>query len=132
MMSHRSVARLGIFAALALLLGGASLPRAMAGPGEWEIGKTAAGRGERLCLPDPALLMQWEHRGRACNRTILNSPGDRAEVQYSCAAGGFGTSRVEVLTPRSVKVSTQGIKDGLPFNYIVHARRVGNCPPKTK
>ena len=127
MRSRLSFVRVGTCCAVALLLGGASLPKAMAGPGEWEIGKNAAGRGERVCLPDPAMLMQWEHRGKPCERTILNSSIDRAEVQYTCAGGGFGTSRVQVLTPRSVKVSTQGISGGLPFGYTIHARRVGDC-----
>lgn len=130
MMSRQSSVRVGACAAFALLLGGASLPRAMTGPGEWEIGKNASARGERVCLPDPAMLMQWEHRGKACSRNILNATIDRAEVQYQCPGGGFGTSRVQVITPRSVKVSTQGIKDGLPFAYTVHARRVGNCRPR--
>ena len=102
MISLRSVIRLGTCCAVALLVGGASLPRAMAGPGEWDIGKTASGRGERVCLPDPAMLMQWEHRGKPCRQTILDASIDRAEVQYSCPGGGYGTSRVQVLTPRSI------------------------------
>lgn len=129
MMSRQTSVRVGSGLAIALLLCGASLPRAMAGPGVWEVGKTAGGRGEQLCLPDPAILMQWEHRGKACTRNILNAAIDRADVHYSCPDGGFGTSRVQVLTPRSIKVSTQGIANGLPFGYVIHARRVGNCGP---
>ena len=130
MMSVGSVIRLGTLVACALLVGGASLPRAMAGPGEWEIGTSASGRGERVCLMDPAMLMQWEHRGKPCRQTILATTVDRAEVQYSCPGGGFGTSRVEVLTPRSIRIATQGISGGLPFGYMIHARRVGDCSPK--
>lgn len=111
----------------ALLLGGASLPQAMVGPGEWEVGKNAASRGEKVCLPDPAVLMQWEHRSKQCKRMIISSSLDRAEVNYTCVGGGFGTSKAQVLTPRSIKVDTQGIADGLPFSYVVHARRVGAC-----
>ena len=120
--------RLSACVAFAGLLVGAGLPLAMVGPGEWEIGKTASGRGERACLPDPALLMQWEHRAKQCTRTIDNTSLDRAEVHYTCAGGDFGTSRVQVLTPRSIKVNTQGIAGGLPFGYVIHARRIGNCP----
>ena len=130
MKSNPFSARVGLCCAVALLVGGASLPRAMAGPGEWEISKTASARGERVCLPDPAMLMQWEHRRKPCARTILNSSIDQAELQYNCPGGGFGTSRVQVLTPRSVKISIQGIADGLPFGYDVHARRVGDCPAR--
>ncbi len=126
---HR-LARIGICAGVALVVGAASLPRAMAGPGVWEIAKTAASRGQRVCLPDPSLLMQWEHRARHCTRTIVTSSPYRAELQYSCSGGGFGTSRVQVLTPRSIKIHSQGIADGLPFALILHARRVGDCPAR--
>lgn len=127
MMSRRLFVRLGAGSALMLVLAGASLPQAMAGPGEWEVGKTAGGRGERICLPDPAVLMQWEHRSRQCTRAIVTASIDRADVHYTCVGGGFGTSQVQVLTPRSIRVRTQGIADGMPFGYVVHARRVGAC-----
>ncbi len=123
-----SVVRLSACVVFAGLLLGAGLPHAMIGPGEWEIGKTASGRGERACLQDPAVLMQWEHRAKQCRRSLLTSSLDQAEVQYACGNGEFGTSRVRVLTPRSLKVNTQGIADGLPFDYVIHARRIGDCP----
>ena len=128
MESLRPFARLSACFAGAGLLVAASLPHAMVGPGQWEIGKSASERGEKICLPDPAMLMQWEHRAKQCTRTIDTSSLDHAEVHYTCVGGDFGTSRVEVLTPRSIKVATQGIADGLPFGYVLHARRVGACP----
>ena len=128
MESSLSLVRVSACVAFAGLLIGAGLPLAMIGPGEWEVGKTASGRGDRVCLPDPALLMQWEHRAKSCTRTILNASLDRAEVHYTCAGGDFGTSRVQVLTPRSIKVNSQGIADGLPFGHVLHARRIGDCP----
>ena len=128
MESPHPLVRVWACVAFAGLLVGAGLPLAMVGPGEWEIGKTASGAGERTCLRDPALLMQWEHRTKQCTRTIVDTSLDRAEVYYSCAGGDFGTSRVQVLTPRSIKINTQGIADGLPFGYVIHARRIGNCP----
>jgi hypothetical protein len=35
-----------------------------------------------------------------------------------------------VLTPRTLRVATQGIAAGAPFNYVLHARRTGNCPAR--
>ena len=128
MESPRPIAHLLACCAGAGLLVAANLPHAMVGPGQWEISKTSGGGGEKICLPDPAILMQWEHRAKQCTRTIVTSSLDRAEMHYTCVGGGFGTSRVEVLTPRSIKVATQGIADGLPFGYVVHAHRVGACP----
>ena len=127
MESLRKSARIGACVAAAGLLVAANLPQAMVGPGEWEIAKSASGRGEKICLPDAAMLMQWEHRSKQCTRVVVTSSVDRAEVHYTCVGGGFGTSRVQVLTPRAIKVDTQGISDGLPFGYAVHARRVGAC-----
>ncbi|MCY7271557.1 MAG: hypothetical protein LH485_05835 [Sphingomonas bacterium] len=129
-MFRRLLARSGACCLVALALVGASLPHAMTGSGQWEIGKTAGGGGDKVCLADPAQMMQWEHRTKQCTRVIVSASIDRAEVHYTCVGGGFGTSRVEVLTPRSVKVDTQGISDGLPFSYVVHARRVGDCPAR--
>ena len=115
----------------ALALANASLPRALAQPGLWEVTKDARGsRDERRCLRDPAILTQWEHRSMQCTRVIVKSDAAHAEVHYTCPNGGFGTSKVTVLTPRSVRIETQGISDGLPFNYVVHARHQGNCPSR--
>lgn len=128
MKSLRKLSRPGACIVVALLVGGASLPSALTGSGEWEISKSASGTdGEKACLTDPALLMQWEHRTKQCTRVIITSSVDRAEVHYTCTGGGFGTSRVEMLTPRSVKIEAQGISDGYPYAFTLHARRVGAC-----
>ena len=121
---HRHLIALPV-AALALA---ASLPQALQGSGLWEVSTKASGLGgARHCLSDAAILAQWEHRQTQCTRIVLTATADRSDVQYTCPAGGFGTSRVRMLTPRSVRIETQGISDGLPFGYTVHARRVGVC-----
>jgi hypothetical protein len=107
----------------------ASLPPALKGGGLWEVSRNASGAGgQRQCLADAALLTQWEHRGGQCTRVVISGTADRAQVHYTCSGGGFGTSYVSVLTPRSVRIETQGISDGLPFHYTLHARRAGDCP----
>ncbi|QIK96265.1 hypothetical protein G7076_07225 [Sphingomonas sp. HDW15A] len=113
----------------AFAAGAASLPSALSGSGEWQVSTNATGTGgSRHCLADAAILTQWEHRRAQCTRVVLTGTQDRADVQYSCSNGGFGNSKVHVLTPRSVRIETQGIADGLPFGYTIHARRTGNCP----
>lgn len=130
MESRSRLSRFGVCAAIALAVGGASLPSAMIGPGEWQVSATVGGSGEKVCLGDPALLTQWEHRSKPCARVILSSSVDRAEVHYTCPGGGFGTSKVEELTPRSVRVDSQGISDGYPFARTIFAHRVGACPAR--
>ena len=119
--------RLAACATLAVAAGGANLPSALVGPGEWEVSTSTATSGDRVCLMDPTLLLQWEHRGKRCERAILSSSPEHADVQYHCTGGGFGTSKVEELTPRTVRIESQGISDGYPFAFVLHARRVGPC-----
>jgi hypothetical protein len=96
--------------------------------GLWEVSRSAKGMpDQRRCVADPITLGQWEHRESHCSRVILADEGDRTLINYSCSDGGFGRSEITVLTPRTLRIATQGIAGGAPFNYILHARRVGNC-----
>jgi hypothetical protein len=119
-------------AALILVLGAAQRPTALArvGGGLWEIDRLGPGVRPRICVPDPMILASYEHRGQTCTRLVI---GDRPEgvlVHYTCAGGGFGRSKIDVLTPRSIRIETQGISNDLPFNYVIQARRVGECGPR--
>ena len=121
--------------ALATLLAAAALiaadsPRALAaaGAGLWEIGQSADGHdAQKICLADPAILTQWEQRTGRCTRVVLSDSESKAVVQYTCSDGGFGRSDVTMLTPRSLRIATQGISKSYPFAYTLHARRVGDC-----
>ena len=105
---------------------------AQATPGQWEISGIPGVKAPLVqCIADVAALTQFEHRGRSCSRTTISDDGTSTIVQYSCGGAGFGRSEVEVITPRSLKISTQGISDQLPFNYVLQARRVGECEKTT-
>ena len=96
--------------------------------GRWEVSRSANGHGAtRVCVPDPAMLAQFEHRGGACTRVILSDRAGETVIHYTCQGGDFGRTKVTVITPRSLRLETQGISNGLPFSYQLHARRVGNC-----
>jgi hypothetical protein len=98
-------------------------------PGLWEISGAPGSKAPvRQCIGDVAALARFEHRGKTCSAKVLQSEGSATSIEYSCGAAGFGHSDVEVITPRSLRISTQGIADGLPFNYVLQARRVGECP----
>lgn len=95
--------------------------------GLWEISRE--GRPPvRLCIADPAILAEYENRAGRCIRTVIRDDGSSATIHYSCAGGSFGQSEVTVLTPRSLRVRTQGISGNAPFKYSFDARRMGNCP----
>src|SRR6266550_4540404 len=113
-----------------LTLTGAQLPPAlgMTSPGDWELsGVPGAKAPLRQCVVDLMALAQFEHRGRHCTSQVISDHGSSTIVQYSCGAAGFGRTQIDVLTPRSLRISTQGISDSLPFNYVLQARRMGDC-----
>lgn len=115
---------------VALLAGAAAPPRALApaAGGLWEVSHTADGHNpQRLCIVSPEVLAQYEHRARRCTRVVVSDVGTTATIHYTCPTGGFGNSKVTLVTPRSLKIDTQGISDGLPFHYQLYARRVGDC-----
>ncbi len=116
-----------------LLSVAAAGPRALDGAsgGLWQVGHSAKGSPEKsVCVADPVLLGQYEHPGGQCRRSILSDRGNKAVIDYSCTDGGFGRSEMTLLTPRTLRIATQGIAAGAPYNYVLHARRVGNCPAR--
>jgi len=96
--------------------------------GVWEV-SGAPGLQEplRQCFPDVMTLAQFEHRGRTCSRTVLSDNGASTVINYSCGPADFGRSEINVITPRALSISTQGISGQMPFNYVIQARRVGEC-----
>jgi hypothetical protein len=94
--------------------------------GLWEVSRADGGR-RNICVADPAALAQYEHlRGRCTHDVIRDVPGS-AEISYTCAGGGFGQSTIQKLTPRSLRIETQGISGNVPFHYVLQARRLGDC-----
>ena len=61
---------------------GAAAPRALApASGGLVAGRRCRRKGaprHSLCLADPVLLGQWEHRDARCTRTILSDEGNKA------------------------------------------------------
>lgn len=115
--------------ALAAMLTAAATPSALSqtARGLWEVTGASGSRPVRQCVAHPRLLAQFEHRGQQCQQSVISDAGTDAVIHYNCAGSEFGRSRITVVTPRSLRIETQGISGGLPFNYVVQARRVGNC-----
>ena len=128
----RMIAALGAGGAALVLLAAAARPSALAQtvPGLWELsGLPNAGTAYRQCVADTALLARVEHRGHSCTQVVIRDTPLSSEIHYTCASGGFGRSKLTVLTPRSLRIETHGISANSPFNYTIQARRVGNCDP---
>jgi hypothetical protein len=114
-----------------LALTGAQQPSALAKTqaGLWEISGAPGARAPiRQCIANVASLAEFEHRGKPCKLRITTDGPSSTVFDYSCGAAGFGRSQVDVITPRSLRIDTQGISNQLPFSYVIQARRVGDCP----
>lgn len=122
----------GVTAALLLIAADQPSVLTQAQPGVWEIsGAPGAKTPVRQCVADIAALARFEHRARSCTARIIRDDGSSASIRYNCGGAGFGNSEIDVITPRSLRISTQGISDGLPFNYVLQARRIDDCPKDT-
>ena len=94
--------------------------------GLWEVSRSNGGR-RNVCVPDPVSLAQYEHLRLNCTRDLVRNGQSRAEIHYTCPSGAFGQSNVELITPRSLRIETQGISKNAPFHYVLQARRLGDC-----
>jgi hypothetical protein len=125
---------LSVAAAVAVVtLGAAQRPAALAvtSGGLWEIsGAPGTKAPERMCVADTGVLAQYEHRGQMCTRLVISDTPTATVIHYTCPGGGFGRSKLTLVTPRSLRIETQGISDNLPFYYVLQARRVGECGPR--
>jgi hypothetical protein len=131
MTGWRKIALVAAGTAGVLTLAAAQVPAALrtTSPGLWEITGAPGLRGPvRQCVADPVALAQFEHRGKRCSRSVITDGPSSTVIHYNCPGGEFGESKLTVITPRSLRIETQGISQGLPFNYVIQARRVGDCP----
>lgn len=96
-------------------------------PGRWELRLRDAPGVERLCLRDGRRLIQLRHPQAQCERFVVNDDPNDVTVQYTCRGRGYGRTHLRRETARIVHIETQGIAEGLPFNFVAEARRVGEC-----
>jgi hypothetical protein len=121
---------LGLLAVSAGAAVAVTVPRALAPAtgGLWEVSRSATGHNPtRICVATPDLLAQFEHRQQRCTRKIVSDVGSETLISYNCPGGGFGQSKMTLITPRTLRIDTQGISENLPFHYQLHARRIGAC-----
>jgi hypothetical protein len=98
-------------------------------PGLWQLRVLGGGalRPAPVCIGDPTILAQLQHRNLPCSRLVVGRSPEGATVHYTCPSGGYGQTSLRVETPRLVQIDTQGIVDNSPFAYRAEARFVGAC-----
>lgn len=98
-------------------------------PGNWtlhEIGSAAPGRA--LCVSDPGLLLQIHHGATTeCPRFVVSAGPRSATIDYTCPGAGHGRTTLIAESPSLVRIQTQGLAGGSPFDMDYEARRSGAC-----
>lgn len=97
-------------------------------PGRWEIRlRDGSRRPYPLCVDSGRKFIQLRHEGLNCDRLVVDDRTDLVTVQYTCRGRGYGRTTIRRETGRLVQIETQGIADGLPFEFTAEARHAGNC-----
>lgn len=98
--------------------------------GQWELrerGAKQAAPPQRVCVGDPAQLLQVKHGNGGCSRFVVADTNDHAVVTYQCNGRGNGRTDLRVETPRLIQIDSQGVADGAPFAVSLEGRRTGDC-----
>lgn len=97
-------------------------------PGRWEVRlRDGSGRASQVCLDNGRKLIQLRHEALICERLVVDDRVDQVTVQYTCRGRGYGRTTIRRETGRLVQIETQGIAEGLPFDFAAEARRMGDC-----
>lgn len=97
-------------------------------PGQWqihEIGEKTPARA--LCAPDVKRLLQIQHGGAACTFRTISDEGSAATVRYVCPGAGNGTTELTVESKTILRLHTQGVAKGAPYDVTYEARYAGAC-----
>ncbi|MBN8849197.1 MULTISPECIES: hypothetical protein [unclassified Sphingomonas] len=98
-------------------------------PGAWslhEIGNSAAAP-RAICVHDPRLLLQLVHGPAQCAQYVIEDQPNRVTVQYRCPGQGYGRTTIRVEDRNLIRVQTQGLMKGAPFDFDYEGRRTGKC-----
>ena len=77
---------------------------------------------EQICIRDGQQLIQLRHRQQSCERFVVTDEPNDVTVQYTCRGKGYGRTHIRRVSNRLVQIETQGIADGLPFNFVADGR----------
>jgi len=96
--------------------------------GEWRLHEIGVRGSQRsICVRDPRQLLQVRHGGTPCARFVIADGPRRATVRYTCPGRGYGMTTITVESDSVVRLQTQGLFRGAPFDLDYEARRQGPC-----
>lgn len=96
--------------------------------GLWEVApRRGDGQTAQLCIDSGRKLIQVRHARESCRRFVIEDAPGAVTVQYTCPTSGYGRTYIRFENSRLAQIETQGIDNGLPFNFSAQARRIGAC-----
>ncbi len=104
--------------------------RAMQGvaPGRWLFRMVGDVRPPREnCVVDPAVFLRMRLRAAECSRFVIDDSVDSLTVHYTCPGTGHVRTVLRADTPRSLRIDSEGMVNGMPFSDAMTVRRVGEC-----
>ncbi|MDE2434993.1 MAG: hypothetical protein KGM49_01915 [Sphingomonadales bacterium] len=96
--------------------------------GSWEVRLRDTGSvPQRMCIDSGRRFIQLRHQSASCERFVVQDGASDVTVQYTCRGHGYGRTHIRRESNRLVQIDSQGIAQGLPFEFTAEARRVGDC-----
>lgn len=95
--------------------------------GEWTVRFRDGTPDRKICIRSGLELIQLRHSSANCSRFVVEDGSNEVTVQYTCRGNGYGRTNVRMETASLVQVESQGIADGIPFQFTSEARRTGSC-----
>lgn len=95
--------------------------------GEWELRFRDGSESRRICMRNGRELIQLRHSRPGCSRFVVDDGASEVTVQYNCKGAGYGRTSIRRESDTLAQLDSQGIANGLPFQFTAEARRVGAC-----
>lgn len=95
--------------------------------GEWTIRFRDGSPSRKICVRSGDELIQLQHDDRNCSRFVVDDGATEVTVQYTCRGNGYGRTNIRRETATLVQIESQGIANGLPFQFLAEARQTGSC-----
>lgn len=95
--------------------------------GEWTVRFRDGDAPRKICLRSGRELIQIQHIQPNCSRFVVEDGEAEVTVQYTCPGNGYGRTSIRRETNGLVQIESQGIENGLPFQFSAEARQTGNC-----